>query len=174
LISEHGKVWNEPLIRQVFSTDIAVVILHTPLFEQVTNDRLIWKAERNGCYSVRSAYILCMEELIDVCHLHRPGNWKRIWCLKLPPKVKHLLWRMCRGVLPTRVRLHDKGVLYPTQCASCNSNFEDLNHLLFECPLSIQVWQSADIWFDIQNAAIHTDSAVNSVFYLHENFPPNI
>jgi ribonuclease HI len=174
LISEHGKVWNEPLIRQVFSTDIADAILHTPLFEQVTNDRLIWKAEKNGCYSVRSAYRLCVEELIDVSHLHRPGNWKSIWRLKLPPKVKHLLWRMCRGCLPTRVRLQDKGVSCPTQCASCDSNFEDLNHLLFECPFSIQVWQSAGIWFDIQNAAIHTDSAVNFIFYLLENLTPDI
>jgi hypothetical protein len=102
-------VWNEPLIRKVFSTDIADAILHTPLFEQVTNDRIIWKAERSGC-SVRSAYRLCVEELIDVSHLHHPGNWKRIWRLKLPPKVKHLLWCMCRGCLPTRVRLQDKGV----------------------------------------------------------------
>jgi len=70
--------------------------------------------------------------------------------------------------------LQDKCVSCPTQCASCDSDFEDLNQLLFECPFSIQVWQSAGIWFDIQNSAIHTDSAVNSIFYLLENLPPNI
>lgn len=75
LISEHGQVWNAPIIRHVFNNDIASAILNTPLYEQVRNDRLIWKAERNSCYSVRSAYRLCVEELVDVCHLHRPGNW---------------------------------------------------------------------------------------------------
>jgi len=174
LMSEYGKVWNAPLISLVFSNDIAEAILNTPLFEQVQNDRLIWKAERNGCYTVRSAYRLCVEELVDVSHLHRPGNWRDIWRLKIPSKVKHLVWRMCRGCLPTRVRLQNKGVSCPTNCESCNYNYEDLNHLLFECPLAIQVWNSAGIWQDVQNAAMDSDSAVNTIFYLLQNSPVNI
>jgi len=35
LISEHGKRWNVPLVRQVFSNDIADAILNTPLYDQV-------------------------------------------------------------------------------------------------------------------------------------------
>ena len=174
LMSEYGKVWNAPLIRKVFSNDIAEAILNTPLFEQVQNDRLIWKAERNGCYTVRRAYRLCVEELVDVSHLLRPGNWRDIWRLKIPPKVKHLVWRMCRGCLTTGVRLQDKGVSCPTNCASCNDNYDDLNHLLFECPLAIQVWNSAGIWQDVQSAAMNSDSAVNTIFYLLQNSPMNI
>jgi hypothetical protein len=102
LLSEYDKVWNAPLIRQMFSNDIAD-ILNTLLFEQFQNDRLIWKAERNSCYTVCSVYRLCVEEMVDVSHLHRLGNWRDIWHLKIPPKVKHLVWRMCRGCLPTRV-----------------------------------------------------------------------
>jgi len=71
---------------------------------------------------------------VDVSHHHRPGNWNDIWRLKVPLKVKNLFWRMCRGCLPTRIRLQDKGVPCPTNCASCDSDSEDLNHLLFECP----------------------------------------
>lgn len=29
------------------------------------------------------------------------GNWCALWKLKVPPKVKHSLWRLCRDVLPT-------------------------------------------------------------------------
>jgi len=169
LISEHDKVWNVPIIRHVFNNDIVSAILNTPLYEQVRTDRLIWKAERNNCYSVRSAYRLCVEELVDVSHLHRPGNWRDIWWLKIPPKVKHLIWLMCRGCLPTRIRLQDKGVACPTTCASCSHAYEDLNHLLFECPFAIQVWTSAGIWYDIHNAAINSDSSIDTIFYLFQN-----
>ena len=81
-----------------------------------------------------------MDELIDSSHLRRPGSWSGIWQLKLPPKVKNLILCMCRGCLPTRVRLLDKGVQCPTHCVSCNSNHEDLAHLIFYCPFVVQVW----------------------------------
>jgi len=173
ILFENRKEWNTPLVRQVFSNDVADAILNTPLFEQVQNDHFVWKAERHGCYSVRSAYRLCMEELIDVSHFHRPGNWKNIWRLKVPLKIKHLLWRMCRGCLPTRVRLQDKGVSCPTRCVSCNSDHEDLNHIFFECSAAIQVWTSAGIWHEVQNAAIHTDSATDTIFHLLQHLSPN-
>jgi hypothetical protein len=54
--------------------DIASRKLHMPLIEQVHNNRLIWKAEKNGYYLVCSAYRLCVEELVDVSHLRQPGN----------------------------------------------------------------------------------------------------
>jgi len=53
--------------------------------------------------------------------------------MKVPPKVKNLIWRMCRGCLPTRVHLQDKGVQCPANYVSCNSNHEDLADIAFEC-----------------------------------------
>lgn len=102
------KSWNEPFVRQVFSEDLASKILNMPPFEQVQHDRMIWKAEKNGRYSVRSAYLLCVTKLIDLSHLHLPGYWSGIWKLKSSQKIKNLIWRMCRGCLPTCVRLLDK------------------------------------------------------------------
>jgi len=101
LMDPYAKRWNEPMVRQVFSDNIAAQILNTHLFEQVQQDPLIWKAEKHGYYSVHSAYRLCVNKLIDVSHLRRRGNWSGIWRLKVPPKVKNLVWRMCRGCLPT-------------------------------------------------------------------------
>jgi hypothetical protein len=45
LMFENRKEWNTPLVRQVFSNDVADAILNTPLFEQLQNDHLVWKAE---------------------------------------------------------------------------------------------------------------------------------
>jgi len=38
---------------------------------------------------------------------------------------------MCRGCLPTRVRLQDKGVQCPIDCVSFNDDAEDLAHVFF-------------------------------------------
>jgi hypothetical protein len=81
---------------------------------------------------------------------------------------------MCRGCLPTRVRLQDKGVSCPTNCANCNYDSEDLNHLLFECPFAIQVWNDAGVWNDVQQAAIYTDTTANSIFHILQNLPKDI
>jgi len=85
----------------------------------VAEDQLIWRLENNGHYSVRSAYRLCIEVFADNSFLHRPGNWASIWKLKVPPRVKNLLWRVCRECLPMRARLLDKGVNCPSTCAIC-------------------------------------------------------
>lgn len=75
LIDSETKCWNTTLVQQVFSEDIASDILHTSLVAQVTSDRLVWKAEHNGIYSVKSVYRLCVEDLVDTSHLRRPGFW---------------------------------------------------------------------------------------------------
>jgi len=67
----YDKRWNEQVVRQVFSTDIADKILHTPLISQVYEDKIIWKVERNGRYVMRSAYRLCVSELVNSSHLVR-------------------------------------------------------------------------------------------------------
>jgi hypothetical protein len=123
----------------MFNKNIVVKILNTPLFEQVQQDRMVWKAEKHGHYSVRSAYRLCVNDLVDLSHLRRPGFWSGIWRLKVPAKVKNLVWRMCRGCLPTRVRLQDKGVQCLVNCVSCDSDYENLSHLFFACLYAIQV-----------------------------------
>jgi len=42
------------------------------------------------------------------------------------------------------------------------------------CPFAIHVWTSAGIWYDIENAAINSDSAVNTIFYLLQNSTMNV
>lgn len=101
------------MINYYFDPETVQKILKTPLFYQVEEDQLIWRAEKNGHYSVRSAYRICMEEIAGNSHLHRAGNWDNIWRIKVPPKVKNLIWRVCRNCLPTRARLLDKGVHCP-------------------------------------------------------------
>jgi len=72
---------------------------------------------------------------------------------------------MCRGCLPTRVRLQNKGVHCPTQCVSCASGHDDLAHLLFDCPFATQVWHMTDLWSHI-TVYSSTTSVVEAIFWL--------
>lgn len=173
-IDVHSKKWNAALVSQVFTHDLAADILNTPLYDQVPVDNMVWKAERNGIYSVRNAYRLCVEELVDTSHLRRPGYWSGIWRLKVPPKVRNFVWRVCRGVLPTRVRLQDKGVQCPTNCVSCADGHEDLSHVFFDCPFVIQVWRSSGLWEAVHHALMNNDSAVGTVFSLLQNLSSDL
>lgn len=53
----HGsKCWNEAFIGNFLPTQIAEKIIKTPLNELVSGDRIIWGPNKNGLYSVKSAY----------------------------------------------------------------------------------------------------------------------
>jgi len=80
----------------------------------------VWNPEKNGHYTVKSAYRLCVEEIVDNSHLRKNEYWGGIWKLKVPPKVKSMVWRVCRECLPTRVRLNRRGVTCPSTCVLCN------------------------------------------------------
>jgi len=129
-------------------------------------DKLVWKAERTGLYSVKSAYRLCVEDLVDSSHLRQTGAWSNNWRLKVPPKVKNLVWRMCRGCLPTRVRLQDKGVNCPTDCVMCEGPSEDLQHTFFDCTFAQQIWLRSGLRGDVQHACDTHNSAGAAIFSL--------
>lgn len=73
LMTPYTKSWNETVVRPIFSANLASNILNTLLINQVQSDRLLWKVEKNGRYSVCSVYRLCVEDLINSFHLHRWG-----------------------------------------------------------------------------------------------------
>jgi len=104
--------------------------------------------KRTGCihYSVRSAYWCCVGEVIDVEHNRVPSRWNLIWNAKPPPKVKHLLWRVCRNCLSTRVRLLDRRLDGQSNCVLSDSGVEDNMHLFFISQNSVQCWQRIGIW----------------------------
>jgi hypothetical protein len=76
LINTTTKTWNMSVIHQRFTPETARLILKTPLVDHVVEDRLIWKAGKNGFYSVKSAYRLCtVDVLTDSSHLRWEGYW---------------------------------------------------------------------------------------------------
>ena len=140
--------------------------MNTPLHQQVRMDTLVWKAEKNGCYSVRSAYRICIEDITSNDHLRKPEYESGIWRLKVPPKVKNLLWRICRDCFPTCAKLKSRGANCPSACVKCNDPHENIYHIFFHCKTTIDVCNVANVWHLISPSLNHLDNAPDIIFNL--------
>lgn len=122
--------WDEELVRSIFDERDVNLILSIPL-RRADEDVRFWKQEKLGFYSVKTAYALIQEsKMIPISPV--PGNvWKELWNLKVPPKVKHLVWRATSGCLPTKPQLCTRKVNISPLCPMCNSEeVETIQHAL--------------------------------------------
>jgi ribonuclease HI len=159
-----SKAWDVNKINGFFDSITSSRILKTPLFASVSDDAIAWKLEHDGEYSVRSAYKYCMNTAGTHNSLGITGSWQLIWRMKTPPKVKNLLWRICRNVLPTRSRLNSRGINCPVNCAGCNDAAEDSIHVLFLCPRSVQCWQQARLWDQVSAGFNNNNNIIENIF----------
>lgn len=83
-----------------------------------------------------------MKSLLDISHFSVLGNWKALWNLSFPNKVKvFFLWR-----------LQSRGVPCPCSCCFCESNIENDWHCFIGCSHVIDCWRDTGLWHQIQGA----------------------
>ncbi|KAL4298226.1 hypothetical protein GQ457_12G014210 [Hibiscus cannabinus] len=94
-------------------------------------DMLVWGDHDSGLYTVRLGYLFLRRPPSP------PGPPPRLWKIlaKLPtiPKVRSFRWRCGRDALPVGSRLRDAG-LSDGACPLCGFGFEDVLHVLRDCP----------------------------------------
>ncbi|GLT77762.1 hypothetical protein SLA2020_493220 [Shorea laevis] len=111
-------------------------------------DRLIWKHNANGIFTVRSAYHLAVEQSQRLIGESSAGPqlnlvWQKIWQLRVPGGVKTFLWRMCNNSLPTKVNLHQRKVTSDSLCPLCEIHPETTGHVLWHCAAAQDVWMES-------------------------------
>jgi ribonuclease HI len=89
-----------------------------------------------------------------------------MWSLKIPQRVKVFLWRAVRGVLPTRMRLQDKGVPCTDCCPFCETNYENDWHVFIGCEEVKTVWRTAGLWDLIAETVADAASFADCFFSL--------
>jgi hypothetical protein len=169
LLHENYKAWDIAKVRNLFSGDVVERILATPLVGSVREDKVVWEEERNGCYSVKSGYKLAMRYIIHSDKYHVTGNWNDIWKAQAPHKARHLLWRLCRGCLPTRYRLIQRHVECTLNCPVCDEETEDELHIFFNCTVARDSWCAAGLSSVLHNNMYQQATAVDRIFALSSN-----
>ncbi|KAK2379858.1 Ribonuclease H superfamily protein [Trifolium repens] len=151
LLQPNGIEWDKEKIVSLFPMHVVNCITDIPLFELSEQDKLVWMDDVHGQYNVKSGYNLllkCTGKLDGAIHQEK---WTKLWSIHAPPKTKHLLWRICKGCLPTRIRLQEKHVPCSTNCPLCDHDSENDWHILFSCFDSVQARHFAGLDHIITN-----------------------
>ena len=104
-----------------------------------------------SAYTVKTGYRFLQTEIQN----QEPGQseplmlkplWKGIRSLKVPSKVKNLIWRASKNSLPTKQNLVKRKVLNEDYCDHYQTQHEDTLHVLYLYPKLEEIWLSVQAW----------------------------
>ena len=71
-----------------------------------------------------------------------------------------MIWRALHDCLPTRWNLSKKGIeLNSLLCPVCNQSPELIDHVLWNCPLTSEIWHKVIMWLDLSFPVINSFAA---------------
>lgn len=76
-------------------------------------------------------------------------RWSFLWTMKVPPKIKVLIWKLYKNILPTKVFLCNRIPInnISTVCTACNSADETAHHIFNSCTKAQTTWNFVDRWW---------------------------
>ena len=99
------RIWDMDILVDIFNERDRNLILRIPISPNNVVDRLYWKYDSKGQYTVKSAYKSLTTQLSTLHPNHYFPLWKTLWSLNLPQKVKNFIWSLCNNCLPTKDQL---------------------------------------------------------------------
>lgn len=160
LIDWDRYTWNLTPISPSITTAVANAIQSIPLISPHLIDKLVWSLEKNGLFSIRSAYHL--QRSLHPITVNSPQSshqisvtvWKWIWHISSLPKIQNFLWRACSNALATKANLHHRYLSLSPICPLCQLALETIEHVLFVCPWTSAVWFGHPLGIKILPASI--------------------
>jgi hypothetical protein len=150
LIDPNTFWWNIPLIKQIFMEEEVEKICSLAICPRTQQDRAIWSGNKNGNFSVRSAYHmakdLCDREASSCSKVDELSPlWKKIWKVQGPRVVKMFLWQACNNILPTKEKLWKRKITDDPLCPVCCMEVETVGHALWSCTAARDVWLEGNV-----------------------------
>lgn len=136
LFNQEGDGWDIEILNDLFSDRDRSLILCVPISLSKGNDAPFWSGEKDGHYSVKSAYRFMLGEW----QMGDDSHWTKMWSLDIPPKVKNFFWRVCTNTLPTKDALRTKRLVIDNMCVLCGGEGETVAHVFLGCGFAKQVW----------------------------------
>lgn len=144
LIDPSSGFWDSATLEEhFFPQDISIIKAIKPVFAQEVY--YVWKHNKSGDFSVKSAYWLANQErsakLVEDASVYFStlDLKKEVWSLQTDPKIKIFLWKALSGALPAAQALNCRGMRVDDSCQICGEAGDTINHSLFLCSQTRQV-----------------------------------
>ena len=121
----------------------------------LNEDFLAWQPEKNGIFTVRSAYHLGLKlqqhaELSAASSKFPEGEkpvWRKIWQCNVPEKVRIFAWKAVSNGLATEENKLRRHMKVTGRCKICDQESEDVGHAIYRCPHAKALWEAmAQVW----------------------------
>ena len=110
-------------------------------------------------YTVKTGYKLIKEMKKGLCQFRgtleprnsrriKSQNWRFLWDLNMPNKLKHFIWKCLQGILPTNTVVKGKCGKGDHVCKCCGDSSETLEHMFFLCSHAKAIWKVAPLKWD--------------------------
>ncbi|XP_057446150.1 uncharacterized protein LOC130738229 [Lotus japonicus] len=174
LIDAGSHSWDMTVLSTVFPPMVVELIasISFPLFP--IEDDVFWPDTEDGFYSAKSGYCFIRNQenrlaaSSSTSHEVSAGFWKQFWQLETQPRVKELMWRLCRGVAPVRANLSSRGLDIDTLYPLCGLEPESLVHAFFTCCHVAPFWFASSLSCRFDDLLPHQPTEFSHV--LHQLF----
>lgn len=113
IIDEESNTWDKEKLFENFILLDADAICKIPI-GRGAEDGWAWAPEKNGQFSVRSAYrtLLALKRQGEYAStsLQEHGFWRKLWRMEVPPKIRNFWWRVIHGFIPCQEVLRNRHI----------------------------------------------------------------
>lgn len=123
-------------------------------------DTCIWCYSKKGDYNVKSGYYLqrqlsglASQPQHKTCTLPSEVMKRcctRLWKLNIPPKIKTFWWRALQNGLPVATNMKIRVPKIDHICQTCGEMDEIVDHVLFQCRVTKEIWSMVPSLFQSQ------------------------
>lgn len=132
--------WNEQCLMDQFEAPVADEIRKISIGNKDSDDFCSWILDKQGTFSVRSAYKI-IHSAHQTTHLSFDSSfWKKLWKIKASHRTKILIWRISQAAIPTRDILKIRMNWIEGECLLCNEEDETRVHCFFNCYFARLIW----------------------------------
>ncbi|XP_026459259.1 uncharacterized protein LOC113359908 [Papaver somniferum] len=141
------RTWNENLIQSLFNHETTTAILNMNV-STTGEDYLIWKPDRKGKFSVKSAYdTLCVSQVDNTIGGDTIPTivWKTLWHTKVPNRMQLFVWKCLKDIVHVRDKISRYKHEVEPHCVLRNHSTETTSHLLSQCNYAKEIWNALNI-----------------------------